>query len=860
MVTNQEILNLSLDRVEKIHSVIEKIYIENRQSFSGNRVLAKSFTSFFKITEKTIDRLKHPVLSIAMVGTTSAGKSTIVNSLVGRRIAPMEKKEMSAGILTLTDSTETSITVHPTPKAPWSSGTITDVTDEEIYDCIQRVFEKYQGRETKVAAPVIDVTGPIEWQRNPSILGLPNNLKVEFIDLPGLKTVNDRKNFEVIQKILSKAFCIVAMDFNDVDQSRIRRLLEEVKDVVKAANNNTEFLLFTLNKVDDVKSGEETANDKICLLKKSIKDTLSLPTEKEILPFVGRLYYLVQMAVIKDPNTFEVVGFKKDELKNIFKDCSNFFEQQYDDNLINEDEYDCIEHIKKALRKNNDIEISDVRFFHSICCRISEAKNLFVEVKRRINESFTHIVVRPTLDDFNKSLTKLLGDLDVYITINKNTSFLDLISDKIGILRSKMFIEGCYQAELRSKFNDEVSSIITIIQGIESSPMDDEMEFTISRIKKDLRKIREIISKGEKGFIDSEIDTINSHIDSIATNLSELKNSSDIISFLRSQSDNRVISVFNGITDIPATVRKNLTSTYLDEFRSFIAAKKSSGDFIENMSDKMPRAILDEFVKPYEMLSELFYQTFAGATKLETIYKLKSKTRKSENWKNLNTEIVAQSDRRVRSVLSKLTGLAFQRETNVLVGSIQQYLDMELDNILSILQEKARIQSGDIATLLKNALEVTKAELQLPEELFSFTKPGIGEDDINNPTGKVIVGYKQHSCRADEPIYETQYEKEYIYTCDNEVGCYNRWTAGIMSSEMIFWYIINCWLKDQISNYMAKIKETANEVTEMIDSFLEDRYKSFEAQQEDRVIKLEALGTNLEFVHNRHKELNTFNV
>lgn len=860
MVTNQEILNLSLDRVEKIHSVMEKIYKDNRQSFSGNRILAKSFTSFFKITEKTIDRLKHPVLSIAMVGTTSAGKSTIVNGLIGRRIAPMEAKEMSAGILTLTDSTETSITVHPTPKAPWSSGTTTDVTDEEIYDCIQRVFEKYQGRETKVAAPVIDVTGPIEWQRNQSILGLPNNLKVEFIDLPGLKTVNDRKNFEVIQKILSKAFCIVAMDFTDVDQSRIRRLLEEVKDVVKAANNNTEFLLFTLNKVDDVKSREEPASVKIQRLKGLIKETLSLSQEKEILPFVGRLYYLVQMAVIKDPNTFEVVGFKKDELKNIFKDCSNFFEQQYDDNLINEDEYDCIEHIKRALRKNNDIEISDVRFFHSICCRISEAESLFAEVKRRINESFTQIVVRPTLDDFNKSLAKLLGDLDVYITINKNTSLLDLLSDKIGILRSKIFIEGCYQEELRSKFNDEISSIMTMIQGIESSPMDDEMEFTISRIKKDLRKIREIISKKEKGFIDSEIDTINSCIDSIATNLGTLTSSSEILSFLKQQEDNRVISVFNGMTDVPSSVRKSLTSTYLDEFRSSIAAKKSAGDFIEIMSEKMPRAILDEFVKPYEWLSELFYNTFQSALKEEKKYVLKTKTKQTESWVKQNKDILSQSDRRVRSVLSKLTGLAFQRETNIIVGSIQKYLDKEFDNILTVLNERAKIQSGDISTLLKNALEISKVDLRLPDEIFEFTTPTISDSYRYKYAGERIIGYKTHSCSADEPIRESKYEDEYTYICDNEVGCYDRWTGGIASAEMIFWHIINGWLKDQISNHMTKIKETVNEVTEMIDSFLDERYKSFEVQQEDRLVRLEALGTALELVHDKQNKLNTFNI
>ena len=38
---------------------------------------------------------------IATIGTTSSGKSTIVNALIGRRIAPIEAGEMSGGVLTL---------------------------------------------------------------------------------------------------------------------------------------------------------------------------------------------------------------------------------------------------------------------------------------------------------------------------------------------------------------------------------------------------------------------------------------------------------------------------------------------------------------------------------------------------------------------------------------------------------------------------------------------------------------------------------------------------------------------------------------------------------------------------------------
>lgn len=859
VTTNQEILSTSLSKVKAIESFVNKIYSENQNNFSGNKILLRSFASFFNIAKDTIERLENPVLSIAMVGTTSAGKSTIVNGLISRMVAPMEKKEMSAGILTLTDSITRSITVHPTSKAVWSTGTITDLSDEDIYKQIKSIFEKYQGHETKVAAPVIDVTGPIEWQQNRSILGLPDNLNVEFIDLPGLKTVNDRKNFEVIQKILSKAFCIVAMDFNDVDPSRIQRLLEEVKGIVKATNNNTEFLLFALNKVDDVKSDQATASEKIIELKQLIKETLALDEQMEILPFVGQLYYLIQMAVKKDPTTFDIIDFDRDNLRKVFKDCFNFFEQQSDIGNISEDEYDDILSLNQALRKHKEISIDEVKTFYSICCRVSEANSLFAEIKRRINESFAHIVIRPTLDGFNKALIKLLGDLDVYIKINKNSSVIDLISDRVGILRSKIFIEGCADEDLFSQFLSESEEILETVSSIENNTTDEETIFLITRIKKDMRKIKETIEQRKKGYIDMEIDTINTQINEISNKLSEFKSSSEIVNYLQSQKNNRVISVFNGMTDIPATVKKNLVSVYLDEFRASITNRKQVGDFIEKMHPKMPTGILKEFSIPYGLLYELFYSTFVSFTKYSYEYVKITKSAYSEQWKKHVVDTIKQADRRVRDVLSRLTGLAFQRETNILVESIQKYLDLELNNILSALRENAKIQSGDISMLLKNALDVSKAPISLPEELFTFSSPYSFHDTESVYAGSRIVGYKHHSCSSDEEIYESVYEDEYTYKYDNEIGCYNRWVRGIDSAEMVFWSIINEWLKEQVTNYMNTIKEKAKEVTSMVDTFLDMRHKELESQQEDRMAILDILSEEIESIRKYQVELNSCN-
>lgn len=834
MVNNQDKLQRAIARVKSIDQLISEIYSLNKDAFEGNKTFSKDFKLFKAIVDKTIERLEYPVLSIAMVGTTSAGKSTLVNGFIGRKVAPMEQKEMSAGVLTLSHSNDRSINVHKTSKASWEIGVENNLSDEAIYSKIKAIFEKYQGHESKIAAPKISVTGPLEWQSNKSILDLPDNLSVEFIDLPGLKTIQDPKNLSVIQEMLSKAFCIVAMDFNDIDKLRIQRLLDEIKSIVKSLNNNTDFLLFLLNKIDDAKSGQISVAERIEELKGFIKNTLNLETEKEIYPFVGHLLFLIQMAVQKNENG-EIVSFDKNHLATIIKECSSIFYQNSD--VLLDEEYDIFTKVRDAIERRRDIDLNVVIQFYALCKKLSHADYLYIELKRRIAESFEHIIIRPTLDDFDKILAKFLGDIRIFVNVSKNTSILDLLSEKIGTLKSKLFIEGTASDEAFKAVLKEIERITDMLFSIKENINDEDSAFIISRMEKDLKKIAAIANNRELGFIDAQVKDIQESIDKIAIPLSTLSKEEDIVKFLRSNSNNRAISIFNGISDVPKEIRKSLVTSYLDAFRSLMAKKVSPGEFVETMGEKMATSLAVEFGLPYKNLYEFFYQRLLNFSKISDYYEQKVSSPYDPSWKQGNENILKSANLRVRDVLSKLTNRQFQLETNSLVSSIENYLDTEFELIASTLQSRTNIQSGDVSDLLRNTLGISKAPIQLPESLFMFSTPSAYNTSYKKHTGRAYMGDTGGCC--PDPIYEDVYEDVYIYRYDNEIGCYNRWVKGIEDATSTFWKIINDWLKEQVSLYMSQIKSASIEVMVMIDTLLETRLSELQKNQEKDFALLE---------------------
>ncbi|MFM6453947.1 MAG: dynamin family protein, partial [Planktothrix sp.] len=231
------------------------------------------------------------------LGTTSFGKSTIVNALIGRKIAPIEAGEMVGGVLTVQHSQEQKLIIEKTKDAVWDTGTSTG-SDEDLYERISSVMQSYHDARKKreYVAPQITAQVSILPACNSSLLGLPDGIGVELIDLPGFKSVQDQTNLATIQKQVNKAFSLVALDYMQVDDDHRKRLFEELKQVVEFLQGRTDSMIFILNRVDQRGTDDLPLPVRINKLKEQIKQDLSLPELPDVLPFNARLLYYAQCA------------------------------------------------------------------------------------------------------------------------------------------------------------------------------------------------------------------------------------------------------------------------------------------------------------------------------------------------------------------------------------------------------------------------------------------------------------------------------------------------------------------------------------------------------------------------------------
>ncbi|MFM6399993.1 dynamin family protein, partial [Planktothrix sp.] len=432
---------------------------------------------------EAVQRLKNPSFRIATLGTTSSGKSTIVNALIGRKIAPIEAGEMSGGVLTIQHSQEQKLIIEKTEDAAWDTGEWTGLNDEDLYQRISMVMHSYHDARKKreYVAPQITAQVSILPACNSSLLGLPDGIGVELIDLPGLKSVQDRTNSATIQGQVNKAFSLVALDYMQVDDDHRKRLFEELKQVVEFLQGRTDSMIFILNRVDQRGTDDLPLPVQINKLKEQIKQDLSLPELPDVLPFNARLLYYAQCAwgsgSLHEPSLINQ-ELRLKLLKAMFQDCAGVIKLKTKDNRELKNWFRDIEDQVEEDNKFIDDETMRNILRHSL--EWSGGRELWDRFRVRVQESFSELVILPILLEVFTNYDALAESLGILIkagTIN-NQKQVDKEKDKIANIRQDL------QKNIKKIGKDFQGEIEELIAGLKSEDPNTRIKIKQSAEKK----------------------------------------------------------------------------------------------------------------------------------------------------------------------------------------------------------------------------------------------------------------------------------------------------------------------------------------------------------------------------------------
>lgn len=204
------------------------------------------------------EAVEHPEVVIATTGTTSSGKSTIANMLIGDPLLPKAVQEMSAGVVTVRHAPTCLLEVVATKGATWPTGTWDDPSADDVRMRLRDTMAAYRdtlGLDAPVArpnieAPRFEIRWPTRMGEQPARFGLPAGARLVLTDLPGLKFVDDEVNGPVIRQQVRRALCLVAYNSFEVDPRKQETLLRQVVDQVKALRGSPARMLFVLNRID----------------------------------------------------------------------------------------------------------------------------------------------------------------------------------------------------------------------------------------------------------------------------------------------------------------------------------------------------------------------------------------------------------------------------------------------------------------------------------------------------------------------------------------------------------------------------------------------------------------------------------
>jgi GTPase SAR1 family protein len=776
---------------------------------------------FLTVYQEAVQRLENPSFRIATLGTTSSGKSTIVNALIGRKIAPIEAGEMSGGVLTIKHSQEPRLMIAETEDAAWDAGEWTGLSDEDLYQRISTVMHSYHAARKKreYVAPQITAYVPLLPACDASLLGLPNGIGVELIDLPGLKSVQDRANLATIQKQVNKAFSLVALDYMQVDDDNRKRLLEELKNVVERLQGRTDSMIFILNRVDQRGTDDLPLSVRIGRLKEEIKEVLSLKELPDVLPFNARLLYYAQCAwgsgALNEPSTVDQATRSK-FIKALFDDCLNPIFQCIGNNL---ELAQWFLNLKIQIMSGHNVDDETMRKILHYSLEWSGGKELWDCFRRRVQKSFSELVILPALLEVFNNYESLSDNLDILIKTRKinNQEQVEQEREKIAQIRQDL------QKNIKKLGKEFKTEIEPLIEGLKN----DDPKSRI-KLKQDADK------KGRKGF--------------------------------------------SIISDAVAEVEGDLTKVLIVPVRDSL--KKNQGAF--ELRDKLREVTLpslaDNISKAYDNVSRRLSKFSQQSEYL--VKRVRADDDKGKKELEHDERYVRLLYHNMREAITKRADFVLQGKTQQFEEALESLVDVQVNSLKVCLSASnfsaINIEKAAISNLRKKLAQNLST---LPENFFEFP------DAIkqNRSQQKEVVGtkteyetrtktedqsytesYKDGSCFSStktrtktRPVTHNYQEAvtRNIYEDIEYVELFlpspdlmaKQWSSGITKKKASLWDILCSWILKRLDYVTSIFEESVDEITNLAEralqqqlSFIEDNFeqekqfwRDFEVQKDN---------------------------
>ncbi|MEG4148211.1 dynamin family protein [Microcoleus sp. Pol12B5] len=354
-----------------------------------------------------VEALRNPTLTLATTGTTSSGKSTLVNLLCGAEIVPVAVSEMSAGAVTIEYSKEKCLIIHETPGALWECGEWRGIREEKIYQRLYQVMISYienREKQPNLACPQSTIFYPFRLVKE-SKLELPQGTRVKILDLPGLAYVGDQGNADVIKQC-REALCIVTYNSAETDAHKVKSLLQEVVQQVKDLGGSPARMLFTLNRIDVFRADRNWPDTEdrffenaICSIKSELTDQLKEYTEDIEKLQVVKLSTWPALLALQIQNYDEI--FSVDACK---KADNNF------NGLIDED---ILEDLPRNVQKWSRHDRNRVA---EALWKKSYAEEFQQHLKEHITQHFPQLVIPQAIERFNVAAGNAVAEWAVQTT------------------------------------------------------------------------------------------------------------------------------------------------------------------------------------------------------------------------------------------------------------------------------------------------------------------------------------------------------------------------------------------------------------------------------------------------------------